>query len=58
MSEMLLTLLLNRVNQAFGPINYIVVNRSVKRIKSLPKMAINREWLGAENKKTSSLFRR
>jgi hypothetical protein len=32
MSEMLFNLLLNRVNKAFGPINYIGVNRSTKKI--------------------------
>jgi hypothetical protein len=58
MHEMLFNLLLKGMNRGFVSINYIVVNRSLKKIKLPAKMFENMEWLGGGNKKTSSLFRR
>jgi hypothetical protein len=58
MREMLFNLLLKGMNQGYVSINYIVVNRSVKKIKIRAKMFENPGWLGDGNKKTSSLLRR
>jgi hypothetical protein len=56
MHEMLFNLLLKGMNRGFVSINYIVVNRSLKKIKLPAKMFENMEWLGGGNKKNLITF--